>query len=81
MPRTLMPKAKDPAPIQQSDQQRDPYAARPEDFEIQSWDTTQSVGGQDENDAEAQERSREPLNQGSARARGNVNHAGHPHSA
>jgi hypothetical protein len=65
-------------PIQQSETQVDNYRVRPEWFEIQSWDTTQSVGGQGENDAEAQVRSREKFNQGSTRASGNVANAAKP---
>src|SRR5438270_903006 len=40
----MNPAARDPNPIEQSKTQIDNYLVRPEFFEVQSWDTAQSVG-------------------------------------
>ena len=64
-------------PIQQSENQKDPYLTRPEDFIVRKYDDPlkEEWPGQSENDAEAKMRSREQKNRGSVRAEGNVNHS------
>jgi hypothetical protein len=77
-----MTKAQDPGPIKQTENQCDPYRARPEDFIVRRYDDPISgtYHGQDENDPKAQKRSNEKFNSGSTRAKGDVNHAGPPHT-
>ena len=72
----MNPAARDPNPIEQSKTQIDNYLVRPEFFEVQSWDTAQSVGGQTQNDAEAEKRSNQKSDRGSGRAQGDVNNTG-----
>jgi hypothetical protein len=71
-------KAQDPGPIEQTENQLNPYLARPEDFAVRRYDDPISgtYHGQDENDAEAEKRRNEKFNTGSTRAKGDVNHAG-----
>jgi hypothetical protein len=71
-------KAQDSGPIELTENQRNPYLARPEDFAVRRYDDPVSgtFHSQDENDPEAQEQSNERFNSGSTRATGDVNHAG-----
>jgi hypothetical protein len=74
-------KAQDPCPIELTENQRNPYLARVEDFPVRRYDDPVSgtFHGQDENDPEAPKRSNEKFDSGSARESGNVDHAGPPH--
>jgi hypothetical protein len=52
-----MTQAQDPGPIKQTENQRNPYLARPEDFPVPRYDdpVSETFHGQDENDREAVE--------------------------
>jgi hypothetical protein len=75
-------KAQDSGPIEQTENQRSPCLARPEDFAVRRYDDPVSgiFHGQDGNSAEAEKRSNERFNTGSTRTTGDVNHAGPPHT-
>jgi hypothetical protein len=79
---TQNPMAQDPGPIELTETQIDNYLVRPEFFQVRKYfdPISEPFHKQSKNSPEAQERSRDPLSQGSVRADGNVNHAGLPHS-
>ena len=54
-----------PGPIQLSDKQLNPSLAKPQDFPIQPWDTTESVTGQESDSQEAAEKSNAKVDTGS----------------
>lgn len=76
----MKPIAKDPGPIELSPSQVDNYLVRPEFFPVRRYDDRirEPFHGQSKNDAEAAQRSNEQYNQGSARAKGDVNEAEPP---
>ena len=74
--------AQDPDPIKQTPSQIDPYLARPEDFPVRQYcdPIAEPYHGQATNDPEAERKSYEQFNRGSVRAKGNIDHAGPPHT-
>ena len=76
------PIANDPNPIHLTPTQIDNYLVRPEDFKVRKWDDplSEAFHGQGTNDAAVEQKSNEQCNRGSARAEGDVNHAGRSHT-
>lgn len=66
--------ARQPGTIQQTETQRDPYRARPEDFRVRAYSDpiAEPFHGQGRNDAEAEKRSREAFKRGLLRSPSNV---------